>query len=75
MDMNAIVLTITLIFMISNNDYLTDQGSSSSRPGSGNIPYEDVVVKKVMDLMYQVQGQAVTCIYNIHKHYPVIVGR
>ncbi|KAK4317884.1 hypothetical protein Pmani_011063 [Petrolisthes manimaculis] len=52
-----------------------EQGSSSSRPGSGNIPYEDVVVKKIMDMMYQVQGQAVTCIYNIHKHYPVIVGR
>lgn len=36
---------------------------------------EDAVVKRVTELTVKMQGQGLTCIYNIHKHYPSFVKR
>lgn len=36
---------------------------------------EDAVVKKVTELTVRMQGQGLTCIYNIQKHYPSFVRR
>ncbi|XP_042208389.1 DNA-dependent protein kinase catalytic subunit-like [Homarus americanus] len=43
--------------------------------GSDDVTLEDNVVQKVLEINHQMPGQAITCIYNIHKHYPPIVRR
>ncbi|XP_069947778.1 DNA-dependent protein kinase catalytic subunit isoform X2 [Cherax quadricarinatus] len=41
----------------------------------GDTSLEDKVVNKIMKHSYQQQNQAITCIYNIHQHYPQIISR
>ncbi|XP_071521265.1 DNA-dependent protein kinase catalytic subunit-like [Panulirus ornatus] len=48
---------------------------STQEDGGGKSTLEDIVVKKIMELIQRLQGQAITCIYNIHKHYPAVVSR
>ncbi|XP_063611241.1 DNA-dependent protein kinase catalytic subunit-like [Penaeus indicus] len=43
---------------------------------SGSVDaLEDAVVKRVTELTVRMQGQGLTCVYNIHKHYPSFVKR